>query len=484
MAFNRRTPKAFVWANEQVAQFANICPDMTLPPGAVSVVETAGEGWTQPLMMRKGNTHYNRNLVGYESNGNENAYNALFPSRKYWAVPRINDAFGMTVNTSQAQCESFADQMPLDCSLVVMETQEQVHYLAPDAIQWKWFHDRWKARCDSATASDGVKRYRVHNYFRFSGGIFGLSGRIGYETNRLLYTTPVDQWGNITYVDDFGITQRARNDFSPDGRLFSTNMVLDGIYMSNPDSDADRLVGMLFAMDVTRMQGKKPGFFVFPWREWRPGFLEGTNYSDGRFMRREKQKLSPSFMMDVGFLSMEFAGAGQAGTYVDWGVPPFQPKTKKPIGYYPPIHDGGDYWKATGAPNYTTTPYYGGTGYGKFGFGGGDFQYFGIKHWNETIGQVYQGAPTFLRFRINTGGTWGPWIEKAPSESDVINSFRDKRGLCRARIANGKMGVWYMNKYAPDHLKRTIEFQHPTNPAITYTETISGGGVHAKLITL
>lgn len=473
-----------MWANEQVAQFANICPDMTLPPGAVCVIETAGEGWTQPLMIRKGNSHYNRVLVGHESGGNENAYNSQFPNRKYWAVPRINDSFGMTNNTSQSQCEAYADQMPLDNGLVVLETQENNNFLAPDAIQWLWFHNRWKARCDAATAIDGVKRYRCHNYFRFNNGIWGLSVRISPETNRLLYTTPVEQWGNITYVDDFGLTQRAKNDFSPDGRLYATNMVLEGVYMGTPDDDADRFTGALFCMDHARMQGKKPGFFVFPWREWRPGFLEGTNYSDGRFMRREKQKLSPSFMMDVGFMSMEFAGAGQAGTYIDWGVPAYQPKTKKPIGYYPPIHDGSDYWKATGAPDYSAPPYYGGVGYGKFGFGGGDFQYFGVKLWNETVGQVYQGTPTFLRYRINSGSGFGSWIEKSVAESDVIDSYKDKRGLCRGRIANGKMAVWYMNKYAPDHLKKTIEFQHPTNPAITYTETICGSGVHAKLITL
>jgi len=481
MAFKHPVPVTFNHSNTQIPQFANICPDMTLPPNAVFVPATTGQGWTQPFMIQKGATHYDRDLAGSENGGNQNAYNSQLPNMKYWSVPRVNDGFGMTTNTSQAQCEAFADQMPLDCSLVVLETMENVNTLAPEAIQWKWFHDRWKVRCDNQTAIDGKPRWRCHNYFRFTGGIFAL-GHQSRELHRQLYTTPVGSWSSISYVDSFGQTQTAVNNYSPGRTLSSTNFITEGVYNGNPDADADTAMGSLFSMDTSRMQGKKPGLFLFGVQEWRPNWCEGTNYPDNggsRLVRRNKVKLPPAVLMWSGFLGQEFGGS-IGGASIEYGAGPYQPTSKKPVEYYAEIHSGNDFWKSpASAPNFSPFPYYGGTGPGRYNMGGGDYFYFGVKYWNDTVGQVYQGTPTFLRYQVDGGTIY----EKAVAESDIVDARLDRRGLVRGRIHNGKMAVWYWNPYA-NMMKKTIKFWHPTNPSIFWERTVCGNCVHAELITL
>lgn len=480
MAFYRRVPANFNFSTTQTAQFANISPDMTLPPGHYYVGPTSRDGWTQPLMMQKGFTHYDRFMAAHENGGNANAYDAAYPVKAFANALRVNDQFGMTTNTSKEQCEAFADQMPLGDGMSVLETQENVNFLPPEAIQWQWFHDRWRLRRDAQTAVDGKPRFVAHNYFRFSGGIFAL-GQQDWSLHRQLYTTPYASWNSIQYTDQFGVARTATNDWSAGGTLRGCNMITEGAYLGNPDGDRDMWMGMLFAMDTTRMQGRLPGIFTYGSREWRPGFLEGTNYSDGRFVRRNKIKLGQKVLMDLGFMSQEWGRGDLGGASFEWGVNGYEPVSKKPVAYYKGIVDENtDFWKKTGDPGFTFFPYYAAAaGNGTFGFGGGDYIHFGIMQWFNTIAPVRQGTPKFCRFRINGGA----WIEKSTAESDLIDARKDRRGMVRGRIHNGKMGFWWQNKYA-NHTKQILEFQHPDNLGLTITRTVCGPGVHSELLTL
>lgn len=485
MYFPDPIPVNYDHDNEQIAQYADISPDMTMPERHIFIGATTKQGWNQMLLATKGFTHYDKAKAAYESGtGNENYYESLIPGRKYWAVPRINDIFGMTSSTTKEQAEAFADQMPLD-PLIILESQENVNYLAPNAIQWKWFHDRCKARRDAQTAIDGIKRYMVHNYFRFVGGIFSL-GQQGWEKHRELYTTPVENWSSITYIDGFGNQQTAVNDYSPGYSLSSTNLITEGYYPNNPDADADILMTHMFSMEVSRMQGFSNGIFLFGVREWRPGFFEGTYITAqggdpaGRFLRMMKHKIAPEILILCAFISHEFNGT-RTGAGIEYGEIAYQPVNKKPIEYYDLVHAGMDKFLEDGETEYSEVPqgYYGGTGFGRYQFGGGDFFYFGTRYWNETQGPLSNVAPVFLEFRENGG----PWVTKAINESDLIDARRDRRRICRGRVSGNQFSFWTLNVYA-NHAEVTLEIKHPTNPNIIITRKVSGNGVHSELITI
>lgn len=480
MAFNRIAPPGYIYANAQTSQVANIIPNMTLPAKHIFNGATARQGWTQPLMISKGFTHYDRSSAAPENSGNEHAYEATLPNKKYWSVPRVNDLFGMNSATTQSQAESFADSMPLDCSLVILETQEGEPYLAPNAVQWRWFHDRWKVRCDNQTAIDGIIRYRCHNYFRFGNGIWAL-GQQSDTLHRRLYTTPLSQWNTISYVDSFGITQTAVNDWTVGHSQYSCNLIVEGVYLGAPDLDRKSMYGCIFAMETADMQGKTPGIFLFGVREWRPNWGENTNYSDGEFTRFGKIKLKPKVLATYGFIGQEF-GKTQGGCTVEYGVIPYQPTSKKPIEYFPGVVDEStDRWKATGAGGFTRCPYYGSSGPGHYAMGGGaDWVHFGVKLWNDTFGAI-NGNSQYGRFKVGAGS----WIEKSASESDIIDARAQDRGFVRLKLnsAGTKLAVAYLNPMA-DGVKKTITFQHPTNSGITITRDVCGNGIHAELITL
>lgn len=478
MAFKFPTPSGFKYNEAQTAQYANVAPNMQLPEKHIFNGATTRQGWTQPLLLSKGFTHYDRDLAGHENGGNQNAYEAAFPGRKFWSVPRVNDGFGMNTNTTQQQAEGFADTMPLDCTLVVLETQENVNTLVPEAVQWKWFHDRWKLRCDNQTAIDGIPRKRCHNYYRFANGIWAL-GQQDWELHRQLYTTASSNWVNIQYTDSFGLNQRAINLWSPGQNLSSCNLITEGVYLGNTDADRDSYFGTIFAMETTAMQGKMPGIFLFGIREWRPNWPEMTIYSDGKLVRHQKVKLHPKALRTWGFLSQEFGGS-QGGCGIEYGAITYQPTTKKPVEYTQGVLDENtDRWQANGNPDFTTFPYYGGAGPGRFNFGGGDFFYFGVKLWNDTFGQVHNGTSGYARFKVGAGS----WYERAASNSDIINARRDRRPIVRFRLLGNKIAIAYLNPYA-NHTKQTITIEHPTNSAITWERTVCGTGIHAELITI
>ncbi|HWV28240.1 MAG TPA: hypothetical protein VN038_01250 [Dyadobacter sp.] len=480
MAFLRPTPATFDYSKAQTPQSANVLPNFTLPAGHVFSGATGREGWTQPLMLSKGFSHYDRDRAGDENGGNQAGYEATYPKRVYWSVPRINDTFGMNTNTSQDQCKAFAAQMPLNYTLVVLETMENVNTLAPEAIQWKWFHDEWKRLADIATASDGKPRLRCHNYFRFANGIWAL-GQQDWETHRQLYTTPVNNWPSISYVDSFGLTQTAINLWSPGQNLQSCNLIVEGVYQGNPDADRDSYFGTIFAMETASMQGKMPGIFLFGVREWRPNWPESTVYSDGRFTRNNKVKLHPKALRTWAFLGQEFGGTN-GGCSIEYGLNSYQPVSKKPVEYFAGVVDANtDRWKATAASDYSPFPYYGGAGPGRYTAGGGDFFHFGVHLWNSTFGQVNGGTRNYMRFRVS-GINSNAWFERATANSDIINARRDRRPIVRCCIQGSKMAVMYLNPYA-NHTKMTLEFQHPTT-STTWTRTVCGTGIHAELIDL
>lgn len=481
MAFIERVPSGFIHAQTQVPQSANVLPDFTLPAGHVLSGATGRQGWAHPLMAQKGFTHYDlfRELQEVGSGG----YNASYPGRGFSNVPRINDMFGMTNATSQAQCEANANTMGMDLGMSIYETMEGNNFLDANAIQWQWFYDKIKSNRDAATLSDGRLRLHCHNYFRFLGGIWGL-GNTTRESHRLLYTTPYANWGSISYSDiNSGQTRTAINEWSPNGALRGCNLIVEGIYLNNPDADSDQYTRVLYAMDHARLQGRMPGIYLAGRREWHPNNPESTVYPEGIFTRWEKVRLPPATMMDYGFMSQEWGQVTNLkGCAVEWGVASYQPPSKKPLIRYPPIgyDENHDKWKLTGAGSYSVFPFYSNDFNGSYSFGGGDYVHFGVKQWHDTMSQVHAATPKFCRFRVDGGS----WVEKSASESDLVDSFFDKRGLVRGRVASGKMGFWIQNIYASDFNEHTIDFQHPDVPGETFTRVICGSAVHSELITL
>lgn len=456
----------------QIPQFADLCPDMTLPAGHVYVKPPTKQGWTTAQIMAKGASHWAQG--GTES---DLYYNATSPysKKRYNNVPQIRSIFGLSgpdpngnwwpngyYNESEARAKG--QQADITSRLWVGETMEGADYVPEDNSMWRWFYDELIDRYEAQKAQDGIQYYVAHNYFTRWPSAFNL-GQDTRANNESLYNTSWSNWPATLYT--------------PGQNLGRPNTVLEAIYVNVPDLVPQQLLIAFMHMELAQKMGKFTGLFIFNVHEWHPGFASKVNYpGEGTFYRSDKMPLDPNTQIALAFLAHEY------GTlFVEWGLNGFQSPTKKPIDYYASIHDGKDFWYPVGQTTPANPcPFYSDRDSNRYGGGLaylGDMTHFGTVLWNTTGGQVAGGTPYYATFKIDGGS----WINRQANGSDLIASFHEQRGLAKVRILGNKMLICYFNFFA-DNLSHTIEVQNPLNSGQTYIGTVCGNGVHAIVVNL
>lgn len=462
-------PSSFDGAS-QIPQFADICPDMTLPSGHVYFKPPTKKGWTTQKIMAKGVTHWAPHYVGEDGGADTFRNNPLYAKREYNNVPQIRHIFGLPgpVNGNwwpngfynEDQARQKGREVPINARMWVGETMEGEDYVPEDHPMWGWFYDELIKRYDDQKAQDGAQYYVAHNYFTR----FPSAYQVGHDTranHEALYNTTWQNWP---------VTK-----FHPGQSLGRTNTVLEGIYVNVPDLVTQQLLGAIMRMELMQKMGKFTGLFQFNVHEWHPGFASKIKYSDGSFYRSDKAPLDPNIQIALAFLAHEY------GTiFIEWGLNVRASDTKKPVDFYPSIHIGKDFWFPNGQTEPSSFPYYSENGPNRYGPNAylGDITHFGVALWNATGSQVAGGTSYYATYKLDGGN----WINRQANGSDIVASYFEKRGLCKVRILGNKMLICYFNFFA-DNEPHAIEVQHPTNSSLRYTGTVCGNGVHAVVVS-
>jgi hypothetical protein len=457
----------------QIPQFADVCADMTLPAGHVYVKPPTKQGWTTTQVMAKGVTHWIWGMSGDDNYYNSNpAYN----KKRYNNVPQIRGIFGLPGPDAngnwwpngfydESQARAKGQQADITPRLWVGETMEGADWVPDNEPMWGWFYDELITRYENQKAQDGVPYYVAHNYFSRWPTVFNV-GQDTRANHEALYSTSWSNWPATMYT--------------PGQTIGRPNTILEGVYMNVPDLIPQTIMGMLMHMELAQKMGKYTGLFVFNVHEWMPGFASRVNYpGEGTFYRSDKMPLDPNIQIALAFLSQEYGNI-----WVEWGLNPFQPASRKPIDYYNVIHDGKDFWYPAGQTTPANPcPFYDQDN-GQPTYGGGlaylgDMPHFGMVLWNSTGGQVAGGTAYYATYKIDGGN----WINRQANGSDVVGAYFEQRGLARVRILGNKMLIVYFNFFA-DNASHTIEVQNPLNPGQTFVGTVCGNGVHAVVVTI
>ncbi|NIJ55962.1 hypothetical protein [Dyadobacter arcticus] len=470
----------------QIPGFMEVSPNVTMPAGHVLVKPPTKNTYTWSQIFMKGGTHYNRNEIGSE--GSLSNFRSNHPDKEYNGVPTITTIFGLACNgveewvdgynkrcwpngpftDSQARAKAHEVWNTGNASnLWVGETMENFPFMPAEKAMWGSFYDELAGLYEAKKAQDQKPYYLCHNYYAVGPYNLGNSDRTQADWE-IMYSQSPSQWQYKTL-------------FHPGGTLSKTNTVLEAIYLGAFDLNPKQTMGSLFAMEMWQKLGKYTGYFLFNQNEWAPdSFTDRTSYAEGDFYRSDKPVHSPSFQILMGFLAHEYGNI-----FVDWGTALKQPASKKPLGYYQPVHQGMDSWRPKpGGP--ASFPFYYPLGVGLPGEDfysalavSSDYSYFGNLLWIQTGGQVSGGTPYYCSYRLDGNN----WIERKTNGSDIVSAYFDNRGIARCRISGNKMVLYYFNVFA-DNLKHTIEIKHPIDPSKTYTGAVAGNGIHVVMIDL
>lgn len=454
----------------QIPQFADVCPDMTLPDRHIYVKPSTREDWTTVQVMKKGITHWTHGDTG------DDAYFRATPAyatKAYNNVPNIRQIFGLTYTNGtywpnglfdEAQTRLKARQCDISSRLWVAQTMEGDDYVEEHEPMWGWFYDELIDRYDAQMAEDGVPYYVAHNYFTRWPNVFNL-GMEARATHQALYDTNWTNWPATLYT--------------PGQTIGRPNTVLEGIYLNAPDILPLQVMNALWHMELAAKMGKFTGLFIFNVLEWHPGFVAQVNYpGEGTFYRSDKAHLDPNIQIAVAFLAQEY------GTiFMEWGHRRLQPVSKKPITYFNEVHDGKDFWFPSGHESPANPcPFYQRGEPHQYSAGQaclGDMPHFGTVLWNMTGGEVAQGTAAYATYRLDGEN----WIERQANGSDLVAAYFEKRGVTKVRILGNRMLICYFNLFA-DNLPHTVEVQNPLNPAQTFTGSVCGIGVHAVVVDI
>jgi hypothetical protein len=452
----------------QVPQFADVSPNASLPTGHNYVAHPTKQGWTTAQVFNKGASHWMKNGVGDEG-GNDVFFNdAFFGKKGYNNVPQIREIFGLSGPPwwpngyyNETQARQKAQQCDIRWRLWVGETMEGDDYVPESDPMWGWFYDELINRYDAQKAQDGVPYFVAHNYFARWPGIYNL----GFDTRQnheSLYNTSWQTWPVTLY--------------HPGQTIGRPNLIVEGIYVNAPDLAPQQMLQSLMHMELAQKMGKSVGLFLFAVHEWHPGFAHTFDYSEGTLYRSDKALLDPNLHIALAFLAHEYGN-----TFIEWGAAHYQSGTKKPVDYYPPVHDGKDYWYPTGQSTPSNPcPFYAQTGNNRYYGGGGDLSHFGVALWAATGAQVEGGTPYYATYRIDGGS----WIQRQANGSDLVAAYFENRGVARVRILGTRMLICYFNPKYADNLSHTVEVQNPLNPNQTFIGTVCGNGVHAVVVNL
>lgn len=452
----------------QVAQWADIAPNMKLPEGHVWI---ASRGlWSVDQVMSKGVTHIEHHSLPWENMDKVNKMKAdgltynnvpraqdflhLKPSGPEEWVNGYNKQFWPNGPLSKEQAIQKANEADINDIIWIGQTMENVCYMPPEAQMWGDFYKRLRERYEEKWGTQKKKYYIAHNYFMFWPGDLSLSRDKSRAHFKKMLHLPVNELPKTNY--------------SPGGTLSSTNLIPEAIYIGAPDIQQGQVYETIYRMHLIQHMGYESGVFLFGVHEWKPNNLYQYNYPEGTFYSWNKIPLDPNVIITNGFVAQVFGKL-----YIEWGGPGktgnknFDPQWGNGV-WYPK----GAITPQSNFPYYAkpNTPYY--PGY----TGSSDLSYFSQKLYNDTFGQVVGGTRKFLKFRIDNG----PWISPSQfSAEEIVDAYHDKRGFVFSESKNGKTAWFYLNSFA-DNNWHDIEVE--LSPGIVTKKRVAGNGVHVRLL--
>jgi hypothetical protein len=473
-------------------QWVETLPNFTLPNGKIWI-PNRGE-YTIPEVMAKGaNTISKYEFVGISSADRIALENA---GKTYAAVERpehffgltptgdedwVNDGYGVLYNKrwwptgplTQEQAIEKANATELTHALRINETEEGQTWVAPDHPMWGWYYTRLAERTAAKWDALGKPWYISHNYFTFNPlGWFGL-GYDTRETHISKYERPFSEWEPCRY--------------SPGRPLAATNLVCLAVYLNEPGDVLNDMFSLVYKALCYKKMGKHTSVFLFGRHEWGPNNRHSMTFPHGTLYRNDKLSLDPQDMM-----SYDAIGSCYCQVMTEWGGHGKNTATK--VGkqwinddYYikaGQVLDTGQYAEWDPVSGFEQKYAVDFPDYDKYGTSvrvdtqGSNYFAYGMHMYAQTMGQVAGGTRTYLKHRINGG----EWITPLNEIRAVVNACYDNGYLIFSDQKDGKIGFAIYHAGRTGNLRKTIEWQHPTDPSRIYKAEIGGRGARMVLL--
>lgn len=398
-----------------------------------------------------------------------------------WNNDMFHTAPGATEPMTTSQGAAAGNAYNIQNAIIIFENSEQEH-----AVSAHWpFWGPYYANLTSRLQTRFGDKWRVaHNYFTGALNQYP-EGDPSYNAKRSAYGDNPSRLGYATEAQSLAFLDAPLSDYPPSpilpgGNMPTVNSCCFPIYLNAPDLSDDIEYFMIYKCVLTHKCGKYIFVFMQSFYEWNPNNYQETEFPDGIMEKMVKLPHNPAQGINYGFLSRVFAD----------GFIPFSPsaKTDGEFRFKREFWNSQILWFPTGATdpaNNDTFPYWT-IGSQNEAFPTSGFEDYiarGMYLYYQTFMQVHGGNDSFLDYRVQTDGVWGPWIiAQNPNIYDVVKAHYAKRGImyCRHLPSSNKAAVFYMNPYGDEKLK-TIEYRLFGQ---TYSIKAASTMVVAKLHTL
>ncbi len=468
----------------QMCQWADILPDIVLPPGKFWHMSKGS--YTAEQLLQKGYTHLSKfdmqelsptrqsqvsaqgkayndpmgNLTMQQFNLSGDPHNANWvPAGASW--PNIWNA--NIFPTVPGQTEPLTYQQGYDKGMlftdiynaIIFENGEQEHAISP---HWPFRKAYYEALVPRLLAKY-ARIYLGDNYYS------GIGGRPDWMTRaeaKQRLRDPFNLWPG--------------NPMLPGGNLEKTTLSCYGGYFKEPDTMYQHLYAIPYSGLLNRKAGKYMVGFIQSFHEWRPNNFYTIDYAEGRMLYKTKMPINPVYLISMTVLFYIY-GIGVIGYGYD-----SKRGDKKLVRNYaegslyikngsedPVSLDEFPYWTPEGSGYYY--PY----------AGSADMTAFGVHMYANTWALTEGGTEYYCDFRLDGSSTW---ITAQNAEADdVVDACHDTRGWVLVRIKGTLMSVMYINPNA-DNASHLLEFKHPLTPSVTYTGTVATPMVHLCNVNL
>jgi hypothetical protein len=477
----------------QQAQWVDILPPVTLPAGKVWIM-SRGNTWTAAQLLAMGCTHVTKfdisGLPGAQRDailnagkgyndpmGNLTAQQYNLPDRGagVWVPPGANWPFifntqffdyvtGQTEPLTVQQGTEKGDLQSTGYAIIIWENAEQNHAISDHWPFVRAYFDKFMPRLLARHPHAKVG----NNYFSGLGGNIELMGR----TNAKLWMRKNPNTWNSDRPS--GALGYPLGQMLPGGTLEKTNLSCFPWYVGQPETVYKKFFNMIFSAGLNHKAGKFLVSFVQGIGEWRPNNFYKIVFPEGTLYRKDRLPINPNYVYSMALISF---------IWMD-GLIAYQFDTKRTDKNLVRKYSEGSLW-FDGSGNQQSLDSFPhwvdeGAGYYTSYTGISDVSAMAVGHYAQTWALTEGGTRYFVDFRIDGGS----WITALNAElDDVVDAQIDQRGICAVRIKDGKMSVFYQDPYA-NNTSKILEFRHPTDSGITYTQTVSTCIVHVCNITL
>jgi hypothetical protein len=480
----------------QQAQWVDILPPVTVPASKTWHM-TRGNTWTASQMLAAGCTHVTkfdisglpdaqRNAIinaGKAYNdpmGNLTAQQYNLPDRGagVWRPPGaewpniFNDQFfdyvpGQTEPLTPQQGTEKGNLQSTAYNIVIWENAEQNHAISD---HWSFVRAYFEAFIPRMVAKWGANNFRVaNNYF---SGIGGSIDNMGRTNAKLWMRKSPSLWNSDRPSGSLGYPS---GQMLPGGTLELTNLSCFAWYVGQPDTVFKKFFNLIFAAGLNHKAGKFLVSFVQGISEWRPNNFYKYVYPEGLLYKKDRVPVNPNYVYSIAIVSFIWAD----------GLIAYLFDTRRGDKNVVRKYSEGALWFPTGAstpqsldqfPHFVEE----GAGYYTTFTGIADVTAMGVHNYVQSWVPTEGGTRYFCDFRLDGGS----WVTAQNAElDDVVDAHLDERGICAVRILGGLMSVFYMDPFA-NNTSKILEFKHPTNPTITYTQTVSTCIAHVCLINI